>query len=78
MRRNIKLNAEKYGLYKRIMKHDLKAIEEIETLEEAKELIRMITGNPYLHSEVYQIETKDMIDKLKTYKDKSFNDISNV
>ena len=37
-----------YGLYKRIMKHDLKAVDEIESLDEAKEIIKMITGNTYL------------------------------
>lgn len=36
---------KKYGLYKRIMKHDSKAIDEIETLEEAKEIIRMLVGS---------------------------------
>ena len=35
-----------YGLYKRIMKHNPKAIDEIETLEEAKEIIKMIVFNP--------------------------------
>lgn len=37
-----------YGLYKRIMKHDLKAVDEIESLDEAKKIIKMITGNTYL------------------------------
>lgn len=32
-----------YGLYKRIMKRDPNAINEIETLEEAKEIIKMLT-----------------------------------
>lgn len=44
----------KYGLYKRIMKRDPKAIDEIETLEEAKEILKMVTGNVYLNGEVYQ------------------------
>ena len=35
-----------YELYKRILKHDMKAIEEIETLEEAKEIIKIIVFNP--------------------------------
>lgn len=35
----------KYGLYKRIMKRDLKAINEIETLEEAKEILKMVMGS---------------------------------
>lgn len=46
----------KYGLYKRIMKRDPKAIDEIETLEEAKELIKMITGNVYLNNEMYSLQ----------------------
>lgn len=47
-----------YGLYKRIMKHDSKAIDEIESLQQAKEIIKMITGNVYLNGEIYQIEQK--------------------
>jgi hypothetical protein len=46
---------KKYALYKRIMKHDPKAIDEIESLEEAKEIIKMITENLYLHSIVYEL-----------------------
>ena len=34
-----------YSLYKRIMKRDPKAIDEIETLEEAKEIIKMLVGS---------------------------------
>ena len=34
-----------YELYKRIMKHDPKAIDDIQTLDEAKEIIKMLTGN---------------------------------
>lgn len=50
------MSDRKYGLYKRIMKHDPNAIDEIETLEEAKEILKMVTGNVYLNSEVYQME----------------------
>ena len=50
------MSDKKYGLYKRIMKHDPKAIDEIETLEEAKEIIKMIVGNVYLNGERYQME----------------------
>lgn len=50
------MSDRKYGLYKRIMKHDPKAIDEIETLEEAKEIIKMMAGNVYLNGEMYQIE----------------------
>lgn len=49
------MSDKKYGLYKRIMKRDQKAIDEIETLEEAKEIIKMITGNVYLNGEIYQM-----------------------
>ena len=35
----------KYELYKRIMKLDPKAIDEINSLEEAKEVIRMLVGS---------------------------------
>ena len=44
-----------YGLYKRIMKHDQKAVDDIQTLDEAKEIIKMITGNVYLNGEIYEI-----------------------
>lgn len=47
---------KKYGLYKRIMKRDPKAIDEIETLEEAKEILKMVMGNTYLNGELHQME----------------------
>ena len=50
------MSDRKYSLYKRIMKRDPKAVDEIETLEEAKEIIRMITSNVYLNGERYQME----------------------
>lgn len=34
-----------YGLYKRIMKRDPKAIDDIQTLDEAKEIIKMLVGS---------------------------------
>ena len=46
----------KYGLYKRIMKRDPKAIDEIDSLDEAKEIIKMIMGNTYLNGEVYNFD----------------------
>lgn len=46
----------KYGLYKRIMKRDPKAIDEIESLDESKEIIKMIMGNTYLNGEVYNFD----------------------
>lgn len=54
----------KYGLYKRIMKKDPKAIDEIESLEEAKEIIKMITGNIYLNGQMYQMN-QEFIEQLK-------------
>ena len=50
------MNDRKYGLYKRIMKRDPKAIDEIENLDEAKEIIKMIMGSTYLNGDFYQIE----------------------
>ena len=41
------MNHKKYGLYKQIMKRDSKAIDEIETLEEAKEIIKMLVGSTH-------------------------------
>lgn len=37
-----------YELHKRIMKNDPKAIDEIETLEEAKKILKMIMSNNIL------------------------------
>lgn len=54
-----------YGLYKRIMKHDPKAIDEIKTLEEAKEIIKMITGNIYLNGKLYEELNKMDYNKYK-------------
>ena len=39
------MNDKKYGLYKRIMKRDPKAIDDIESLEEAKDIIKMFVGS---------------------------------
>lgn len=44
-----------YELYKRIMKHDPKAIDEIETLKEAKEIINMMAGTVYINGQAYQM-----------------------
>lgn len=49
------MTGEIYGLYKRIMRKDPKAIDEIKTLEEAKEIIKMMTSNVYLHEKIYQM-----------------------
>lgn len=50
------MSDRKYGLYKRIMKHDPKAIDEIESLEEAKEIIQMMRGNVYLNGQIYRMQ----------------------
>ena len=52
-----------YGLYKRIMKRDPKAIDAIASLEEAKDIIKMMTGNIYFGSEVY----RTMDDNIKKF-----------
>lgn len=49
-----------YGLYKRIMKRDPKAIDDIESLEEAKNIIKMIMGNTYPNGELYQMEQEEI------------------
>ena len=53
------MNDRKYGLYKRIMKHDPKAIDEIESLDEAKEIIKMMAG------QIHQMgqHMKDMLEQ---------------
>ena len=59
------MNDRKYGLYKRIMKHDPKAIDEIESLDEAKEIIKMMAGNVFLNGQIHQMEQhmKDMLEQ---------------
>ena len=49
------MSDRKYSLYKRIMKHNPKAIDEIESLEEAKEIIKMMVSNVYSHSVAYNL-----------------------
>ena len=50
-----------YGLYKSIMKRDTKAIDEIETLDEAKEIISMMCGSSQgiKSSELYPVYLKE-------------------
>lgn len=69
---------DKYGLYKRIMKRDITAIGDIHTLEEAREIISMMSGNAYLNGELFQFENEEMQEDLKKYRDKNLNDISQV
>ena len=58
------MTGEIYGLYKRIMKKDPKAIDEIKTLEEAKEIIKMMTSNVYLHGKIDQM-IKEYVEYIK-------------
>lgn len=46
----------RYVTYKGVMKHLTGAIDKIHTLEEAKDIIGMITGNIYLNGVVYRME----------------------
>lgn len=50
-------------LYKRIMKRDPAAIDEIETLEESKEIIRMIINMVFLHC--YPFVETDIDERLR-------------
>ncbi len=44
-----------YSLYKRIMKCDSKAIDDIQTLDEAKEIIKMLASRVvYFNNEMYE------------------------
>ena len=61
-------NDRKYVIYKRIMKRDIKAIDDIESLEEAKEIISMMVGNFYLHGEVYRMDQEVKNNLVKKYK----------
>lgn len=60
-----KSRANTYGLYKRIMKHDIKAVDDIYTLEDAKEIIKLISGNVYSNGEVYQLQQEYMKQNCK-------------
>ena len=44
-----------YKLYKQIMKNKPNAIDNIKTLDEAKEIIKLITGNVYLNNKIYEM-----------------------
>lgn len=50
------MSDRKYELYKRIMKNNPNAIDEIESLEEAKEIIKMMANNIYLNRMIYMLE----------------------
>lgn len=54
-----------YSLYKRIMKHDPKAIDDIQTLDEAKEIIRMLSSKMvYFNNEMYE-ELYEKLQKVR-------------
>lgn len=54
-----------YSLYKRIMKYDPKAIDDIQTLDEAKEIIRMLSSKMvYFNNEMYE----ELYEKLQEIK----------
>lgn len=53
--RNANYSTNIYSLYKRVMKRDPKVIDEIESLEEAKEIIGMMLGNHYMHNTAYEM-----------------------
>lgn len=69
---------DKYGLYKRVMKRNITAIGDIHTLEEAREIISMMSGNVSMKGELFQFENEEIKEYLKTYRDKNLNDISQV
>lgn len=60
------MSDRKYGLYKRVMKRDPNILNEIETLEEAKEVISMIMGNQYLNGTGFCIDEK-LMEEFKQY-----------
>ena len=55
------MNSKIYDLYKRIMKNDVKAVDEIETLEDAKKIIKMIVSDLVL----FILEYKQMKKYIK-------------
>jgi hypothetical protein len=67
------------------MKYDVKAFDEIKTLEEAKEIIKMMVSSQYLHNQAYQIMNKEQIiallydlsdDYIATNYERNANDVS--
>ena len=55
------------NLYKRIMKHDADAINEIKTLEEAKEIIEMMACNAYLTYQTYQDALDECVNQVDRF-----------
>lgn len=58
------------NLYKRIMKHDVDAINEIKTLEEAKEIIKMMVCNAYLTYQTYQDALDECVNQVERFNNK--------
>lgn len=54
-------------LYKRIMKSDVNAINEIKTLEEAKEIIKMMACNMYLTYQTYQDTLDECVNQVDRF-----------
>ena len=55
-------------LHKRISKHDATAIDEIETLEEAKEIIKMMEGTFMYYVLTYSMGLEGIISEIKEEK----------
>ena len=53
-----------YDLHKRIMKYDSKAIDEIDSLEDAKKIIAMIVSNLHSHKTVIDYLNKNINNKI--------------
>jgi len=69
---------DRYKIYKSIMSRKPEAINEINSLDEAKEIISMIAGDITPKGEIYQTISKEMEDKYKSYKDSRYNSLTIV
>lgn len=56
-------------LHKRILKHDSTAIDEIETLEEAKDIIKMMESSLMYYAWTYPMLLKAVISKIEEEKE---------
>ena len=55
-------------LHKRILKHDTTAVDEIETLEEAKEIIKMMESSFIYYVSTYSMGLKAIISEIEEEK----------
>ena len=55
-------------LHKRILKHDATAIDEIETLEEAKDIVKMMESSLMYYSWTYPMGLKAIVSEIKEEK----------